>query len=381
MTLLTREKLECALGDALSKIDGAIPTFSDSFPSAASTNGVYAPVENKSGWTQSFWTGMLWLAYEFTKDEKYLDTLKGLLPSFVNRVDNMVGMGDHDIGFVFTLSTLAGYKITGDEYLKEKSINAAKVLANRFREKGQFIQLAGDADCKDKALYRLIIDCLMNIHLLYWAGEETGDAEFTRKAFAHFNTTMETVVRDDGSTFQNFYFDPETGDRLGGGTKQGLSDTSCWSRGQAWGVTGIPFTYSHMKNDSIIEKYCLITDYYLDHLPKDKIAYWDLSYTDGDEPRDSSAAAISVCGLLEACRTMPLDAEHKARYEKAAEEIMNSLIDTCSTKNMPHSNGLLTHATYYYAGNLGIDECNIWGDYFYMEALMRFLNPDWKKYW
>jgi len=380
-SILTREKLQGALDNALAKIKAAIPDYSDCFPTAASTDGVYGKSENKGGWTQSFWTGMLWLAYEFTGDDIYKETAEKLLPTFANRVDNMIGMGDHDIGFIFTLSMVAGYKVTGNEYMKEKAIAAARVLANRFREKGQFIQIAGEADCEEPKLYRLIIDCLMNIHLLFWAGKETGDAEFTRKAFAHFNTTMDTVVRADGSTFQNFYFDQKTGARLGGGTKQGLSDTSAWSRGQAWGVTGPAFTYSYMKNDEIMDKYYSIADYYIANLPEDYVAYWDLSFTTGDEPRDSSAGAIAVCGLLEACRSMPLDDEHKELYQSTAEKIMNSLIDGYTTKDDPKSNGLLKHATYYYAGNLGIDECNIWGDYFYMEALMRFLNPDWKKYW
>ena len=380
-SVLTKEQLETALANALDKIKTAIPDFTDAFPKASSINGVYERGENNGGWTQSFWTGMLWLAYEFTGEQIYLDTVKGLLPSFANRVDNHIGMGDHDIGFIFTLSMVAGYKITGDEYMKEKAIAAAKTLGNRFREKGQFIQIAGEADCENPALYRLIIDCLMNINLLYWAGEVTGDSEFTRKGFAHFNSTLDNVVRPDGSTFQNFYFDQKTGAPLGGGTKQGLNDASAWSRGQAWGVTGTPFTYSYMKNDEIIEKYCSIADYYIDHLPKDHVAYWDLSFTDGDEPRDSSAAAIAVCGLLEACKVMPLDEAHKQKFMLAAENIMNSLINDYTTKDDPASNGLLKHATYYYAGNLGIDECNIWGDYFYMEALMRFLNPDWKKYW
>ena len=382
MTSLTREKLENALEIALGKIDKKmIPAFSESFPSASSMNGIYGSVENKSGWTQSFWTGILWLAYEFTKDEKYLNTVKGLLPTFANRVDNMIGMGDHDIGFVFTLSMVAGYKVTGDETMRQKALDAAKVLADRFREKGQFIQIAGDADCEQPLLYRLIIDCLMNIHLLFWAGEESGNEEFTRKAKAHLSTTLDCVVRDDGSTFQNFYFDQKTGERLGGGTKQGLSDTSAWSRGQAWGVTGTPFAYSYIKNDDVMDKYYSIADYYINHLPKDYVAYWDLSFTDGTEPRDSSAACIAVCGLLEALKVMPLDEEHRKLYEETAEKIMNSLIDGYTTKDDENSNGLIKHATYYYAGKLGIDECNIWGDYFYMEALMRYLNPDWKKYW
>ena len=378
---ISREKLENALQNALAKIESATADYKDCFPTAASVDGVYGKGQNNGGWTQSFWTGMLWLAYEMTGKEVFLDTVKGLLPSFANRVDTMTGMGDHDIGFIFTLSMVAGYKVTGDEYMKEMAVAAAKVLGDRFREKGQFIQLAGDADCEEAALYRLIIDCLMNIHLLFWAGKETGDSEFTRKAFAHFNTTLDTVVRDDGSTIQNFYFDQKTGARLGGGTKQGLSDTSAWSRGQAWGVTGTPFTYSYMHNDEILEKYYKIVDYYLDHLPEDKVAYWDLSFTEGDEPRDSSAAAIAVCGLLEACKVMPLDEERKERYYGAALDILESLIDNYTTKDDPKSNGLIKHATYYYAGNLGIDECNIWGDYFYMEALVRLLKPDWKKYW
>ncbi len=373
--------LQRAKGIALRKIDTLMEKFVTDFPSAASKDGIYGHSENKGGWTQCFYTGMLCIAYELSGDRKYLDHAERLLESFIYRVDNMVGMGDHDIGFDFTLSTVAAYKITGNERYREKSIAAARVLADRFREKGKFIQIAGDADCSDPRYYRLIIDCLMNINLLYWAGKETGEAEFTRRGFAHFNTTMDTVVRDNGSTFQNFYFDQKTGAHLGGGTKQGLSDTSCWSRGQSWGVAGVPFTYSYMKNDDILEKYYKIADYYLDHLPEDMVAYWDLDFTEGDEPRDTSAAATAVCGLLEAVKTMPLDREHRVRYEAAAYEIMNSIMEKYITEDGDGKDGLMNAGTYYYAGGLGINECCIFGDYFYIEALVRFIKPEWEKYW
>jgi unsaturated chondroitin disaccharide hydrolase len=221
----------------------------------------------------------------------------------------------------------------------------------------------------------------MNTNLLYWAGSVTGNPEFTRKAFAHFTTTMETVVRADGSTFQNFYFDPATGARLGGGTKQGLNAESCWSRGQSWGVTAIPLTYSYMNNKEIFDKYYTIADYFIDRLPTDKIAYWDLCFTDGGEARDSSANAIAVCGLLEAVKNMPIDEAKKAKYREAAEDMLYALVTDCASFDEPSCEGVIKHGTYYYAGGLGIDECCIWGDYFYMEALMRKLNPDWKKYW
>ena len=374
-------KLEAAKRAALNKIDGLMEKFVTDFPNASSVNGIYAHSENKGGWTQCFYTGMLLIAYELTGDKKYLDHAEPLVETFIKRVDENLGMGDHDIGFDFSLSTVAAYKITGKERYREKSIDAARVLANRFREKGEFIQIAGEADCADPKLYRFIIDCLMNINLLYWAAEETGETEFRRKGFAHFNTTMRNVIREDGSSFQNFYMDQATGAPLGGGTKQGLSATSCWSRGQAWGVTGVPFTYAYMKNDEILDKYYKIVDYYLNNLPTDKVAYWDLDFTEGDEPRDTSAAAIAVCGLLEATRTMPLSAEKKAEYAKAADEIMTSLIEKYRTEEGDGNEGLMKSGTYYYAGNLGINECCLFGDYFYMEALIRYLKPDWKKYW
>ena len=377
---LTNEMLKSAHDAALKKITKNMAKYPLDFPTSAAEGGKYGHSENH-GWTISFWTGMLWLAYELTGEEKYKACAMAHMPSYRERYDKRYCLDDHDIGFIYTLASTAGYKITGDEVLRKLSLDAASLLAARFREKGQFIQLASDEN-GPKEYYRLIIDCLMNIHLLYWAGEQTGNKEYTRKAYAHFCTTMETVIRDDGSTFQNFYFDPATGARLGGGTKQGFSDNSCWSRGQSWGVLGIPLTYDRMKNDDIIDTYYKVADYYLDHLPQDKVAFWDLCFTDGDkEPRDSSAAAIGVCGLLEACRVMPLDESHRERYKKAAEDIMESLIASYTTKDDPESDGILAHGTYYYAGGLGIDECNIWGDYFFVEALTRFLKPDWKKYW
>lgn len=375
-----REKLEGALREALLKIDKMTERFCEGFPSAAAKDGVYSVIENKGGWVQCFYTGMLILAYQFTGDEKYLNLAKKLDLTFFNRVDNMVGMGDHDIGFTFTLSTVATYKATGEEIYKEKSIAAARVLADRFREKGQFIQLVGNADCEDPQYYRLIIDCLMNINLLYFAGQATGEREFTRRAFAHFNSTMNNIVRADGSTFQNLYFDQKTGEVIGAGTKQGKDTTTAWARGQAWGVAGPALTYSYMRNDEIMDTYYKVVDYYISRLPEDKIAYWDMSYIVGEEPRDSSAASIAVCGLHEALKVMPLDDAHREKYNDTMAEIMESLIDNYTTKGTD-AEGLLLHGTYYYAGKLGVDECCIFGDYFYLEALMRLLNPEWEKFW
>ncbi len=378
---LTDNKIQSALTDALKKIDKKMVRFEKSFPSAFTKNGIYDTDENLSGWTASFWTGQLWLAYELTGDEKYKCCALEHMASFENRAVNKIGMDDHDIGFNFTLSTIAGYKITGEEHLREISLLAAEQQLGRFREKGGFIQLGGNADGPVE-WYRLIIDCLMNVHILYWAAEETGREDFFHAAKTHFYTTLNNAIRENGSAYQNIYFDPKTGEVTGKGTKQGVSDEACWSRGQAWVLYGLPLSYAQLGDAKILDVHQKAVEYFFSNSPEDYVPYWDFVFTKEDnEPRDSSAAAIAVCGLLEAAKAMSDSDPRKELWKNGANCIMNSLIDNYTSKDFPDTEGLLMHGCYHVRGNLGIDECMTWGDYFYMEALMRYINPDWKKYW
>ena len=377
---LSREKLEYALGEALKKIDYAIPTFTDVFPSHASKNNVYVRNANTGGWNQGFWTGILWHAYELTGNEKYKNVALGHIPSFMTRIVERLGVDHHDMGFLYTPSCVAAYKLTGCEEAKKAAVLAAENLISRYKEKGEFIQAWGKVD--DPTAYRLIVDCLLNIPLLYWATEATGDPKFAEIAEKHFNTTIDVCCREDASTFHTYYFDPETGAPLKGVTCQGVSDSSAWARGQTWGIYGPLLTYIYKKFDKALHVFKATTNYYLNHLPEDYIAFWDLSFTDGDdEPRDSSSGAIAVCGMLEGIKYMDENDPLREIYVNAINKIMNSLIDNYLTKDIPEANGLLLHATYGKPQNNGVDEMNIWGDYFYMEALHRLLDPAWKLYW
>ena len=375
-----REKLEYALKEAIKKIDYAIPSFTDKFPDHASVNNVYRPTENVSGWHTGFWTGILWHAYELTGDEKYKNVALKQIPSYLYRIAKKLGVNHHDMGFVYTPSCVAAWKLAGDESAKIAAIFAADNLIGRYKEKGRFIQAWGNLD--DPKSYRLIVDCLLNVPLLYWASEETGDSKYAEIAYNHFNTTIDVCCREDASTYHTYYFDCETGAPLKGVTAQGASDDSAWARGQAWGIYGPLLTYVYKKNNKALSVFKATTNYYLNHLPSDYIAYWDLSFTDGDdEPRDSSSNAIAVCGMLEGIKHMEEGDPLRALYVNATKRIMNSLIDNYLTKDIPESNGLLLHATYGKPQNNGVDEMNIWGDYFYMEALHRMLDPNWNLYW
>ena len=378
---VSEEKLKYALEETLKKIDYMMEYFApNEFPAENSIGQRYGKVGNVGGWGTGFYSGILWHAYELTGKEKYKERALAQIPSYYKRIDEKIGVNHHDMGFVFIPSCVAAYKLEKNEQAKEAAIKAAEHLCTRYHDKGRFIQAWGAVD--DPTKYRLIVDCLLNIPLLYWAYEVTGDKSFDDIAYQHFKTTIEVCCRADASTFHTYYFDVETGLPKYGATAQGASDDSAWARGQTWGIYGPMLTYIYKKDDKALQTFKATANYFLNHLPEDYIPYWDLQYTDGDgEPKDSSAAAIALCGILEGIKHMDKDDPLRDIYVNACNRMMDSLIDGYLTKDDEKANGLLFHATYSKPARLGVDEMNIWGCYFYMEALHRMLDPEWKLYW
>lgn len=374
---LSKEELKSALDFVVSKIDENLETYTEKFPSACTTNGMYR-IKDNDDWTNGFWTGMIWMAYEYTGDEKYKKVADLHTENFRRRYEENFVLDHHDLGFLYSLSAVASYKITGDEKARELGLLAAEKLKKRYHEKGNFIQAWGKYG--DEKEYRLIIDCLLNLPLLYWAYEETRDKSFLDVANGHYHTAINTVIREDSSTYHTYYFDKETGEPTSGVTHQGFSDESCWARGQAWAVLGMPINYRYNKFEESKEIFEAVTNYYLNRLPEDLIPYWDLIFKEEDgEPRDSSSAAIVACGILEMDKFFKN--ENSELYLRSAHKMIRSLIKDYTTKNNKESNGILMHGVYAYHNGKGIDECNLWGDYFYMEALMRLYKEDYKIYW
>ncbi len=377
---LSEAKLNAALEAALLKIDYAIETLNGKFPSNNSKNNVYSSMNNTKGWWTGFWTGILWHAYELSGEDKYKELASSQIQSYYDRIENQIGVNHHDMGFLYSPSCVAAYMLTGDEKAKEAAIMAADHLITRYHPDSGFIQAWGNVG--DEEEFRLIVDCLLNIPLLYWAREVTGERKYASMAYEHFKTSMKVCYREDGSTYHTYYFDAKTGEPLRGATAQGAGDETTWSRGQAWGMYGPLLTYCYVKDELALTSFKKAANYYLNNLPEDYVAFWDLSYSDGDDqPRDSSSAAIAVCALLESAKHLSEDDPYRAVYVNAAKRIMNSLIDSYTTKDVPEANGLLLHGTNSMSAGAGIDEMTIWGDYFYIEALHRFLDPEWEMYW
>lgn len=376
--MLTKNEIEKAIEKVIKQIDLNMEYFKEKFPYSATKNGVYPIIENIE-WTDGFWTGLLWLAYEYTGDGKYKDLANKNVKSFNNRIINNIEVEHHDLGFLYSLSTVAGYKLTGSEMAKSASIKAANKLITRYQEVGEFIQAWGEKGNKDH--YRFIIDCMLNIPLLYWASEETGDSKYKEIAEKHFNTSCNYVIRDDASAYHTFYMCPETGKPVKGATRQGYNDDSSWARGQAWGIYGLALNYGKTKKEEAIDLYKGMTNYFLNRLPKDNICYWDLIFNDGDgHVRDSSAAAIAVCGMHEMNKYLKESDESKKIYDLASQNILRSLIENYSEKDIKEGKAVLKHGVYSWHSGKGVDEGNIWGDYYYLEALMRFYK-EWNLYW
>ncbi len=378
---VSKEKLEHALEVTLRQIDKAMDCFKDDdFPFEYSKGLVYPPMKNDGGWGNGFWTGILWHAYELSGDEKYKARAIEEIPTFTKRIKEKIGVNHHDMGFLYTPSCVAAYKLAGNEEAKEAAIMAADHLLSRYQEKGQFLQAWGNvSDPKD---YRLIVDCLLNIPLLYWASEVTGNKDYEIKAYNHFHSTVENVFRSDASTYHTYYFDPETGAPARGATHQGAFDDSAWGRGQAWGVYGPLLTYIYKKDEKAMHTFKAATNYFLNHIPDDLIAYWDLSFKDEDnQPKDTSANVIVMCAMLEGIKHMDENDPLREIYINATHRMMDRIIDEHIPEDHPESNGLLMNQVYSIPHKIGVSEHNIWGDYFYMEALHRMLDSDWNLYW
>lgn len=375
---VTKEELTAAFEECIQQVDLNMMYFKNKFPYSATKELKYPIIENIE-WTDGFWTGMLWLAYEYTNDEKYKKLAQQNVDSFLYRVENRIELDHHDLGFLYSLSCVSGYKLTSDEHAKKAALLAADKLIERYQKKGEFLQAWGPLQSPEH--YRFIIDCMLNIPLLYWASEVSGNEIYADIAKKHFETSTKYVIRDDASAFHTFYMNPETGGPDHGATRQGYRDDSAWARGQAWGVYGIPLNIRYTKAMEYTDLYKGMTNYFLNRLPADNVCFWDLIFNEGDDQsRDSSAAAIAVCGMMEMDKYLADDDADKETYQRASANILRSLIKNYTSEKHEQGNPILYHGVYSWHSGKGVDEGNIWGDYFYMEAIMRQLK-NWNPYW
>ena len=324
-----------------------------------------APFDGNSWWTGGFWPGALWLLYAATGEDAFLTEARRvgtLLTAELRRFRLL----NHDVGFMYLLSCGADARLTGNAQARTDCLHAASLLMGRFNPVG-FIRAWNEPERVGYA----IIDCMMNLSLLFWASRETGDPRFANVARVHADTTLREFLRPDGSVSHIVEFDPATGARLREHAGQGYALGSAWSRGQAWGLYGFALAYANTGDSRYLDVSKRIAEFFMAHIRPDGLT--DCDFLQPAEPArlDNIAGACGACGLLELNRLTG-----DPRYRAAAEKLVDGLIEHCSDLS-PDTCGILTHCTAsYHDGAAGVHTNIVYGDYFLIEALMKLADRD-----
>ncbi|HZG86026.1 MAG TPA: glycoside hydrolase family 88 protein [Paenibacillus sp.] len=350
------------------KISVTSERIGDRFPHA-SVNGRYT-LEPSHWWTAGFWPGLLWLLYRDTKEDKF----RAIAESCEAQLDQVVMdyyKLDHDIGFMWTLTSVARYKLTGAEDAKRRALLAANLLAARFNAKGRFIRAWNPWKPGENNSGWAIIDCMMNLPLLHWASSVTGDPRFAHIAAAHADTVLEHFIRPDGSVRHIVIFDPGTGERVGYHGGQGYSADSAWSRGAAWALYGMALSYMNAGDERHLEAAERVARFFLASLPADSVPHWDFRLPeDAPKYRDSSAGAIAACGLLLLAKHV--EGERSEGYRSAAARMLHSLYTNYGAWDRDEE-GLVLSGTSHVPEGKNIDVPLIYGDYYFAEGLSQLL--------
>jgi len=351
------------------KISVMAPQIGGNFPTTNSNTGLWDPygkTADISSWTTAFWPGMMWLMYLKTGDAMYKEYAEECERKLDEAFDIFTYI-HHDVGFMWSLSAVADYKITGNEKSKARAMHAATILAGRFNHVAKYIR-AWDHSSEKWA----IIDCMMNIPLLSFATKIQGDPRFRQIAEAHADTVAKTFIRPDGSSNHIVEFDPETGEVLATPRGQGYDSGSSWSRGQAWAIYGFILAYLNMGKQEYLDIAKKVAHYFISNLEEGKLPRVDFRAPEEPVYYDSSAASIATCGLIEIAKAVP---ENEAKlYENAAIKLLRVLDENCNYNE--NELRLLENGSSAYHKPNGMHMPWIFGDYYLLEALMKLDGND-----
>ncbi len=321
-------------------------------------------------WTNGFWGGMMWLMYHETGKERFKEIANILEDKLDECLDIFYGL-HHDVGFMWLPTSIANYKITKNQKSRKRGLHMATLLAGRYNPAGEFIRAWNDGGEEDTRGWA-IIDCMLNIPLLYWATEETSDPRFKQIAMKHADTVMKEFVRPDGSVNHIVEFDPFNGGVVKTNGGQGYENGSSWTRGQAWGLYGFLMSYKHTGKEEYLNTSKRIANYFIASIPEDGIIPVDFRQPKEPKWEDSTAAAIAACGFIEIARQVP---EHeKDMYMNAAIKLLKTLDSKrCDwTKDCDCILNNCTAAYHRKEHHFNI----IYGDYYFMEAIFKLKGND-----
>lgn len=324
-------------------------------------------------WTNGFWGGLNWLLYNYTKNENYMLTAK----SSEKKMDEALANYDalhHDVGFMWHILSGASYRLTGDKASRTRNLFAASTLMSRFVLDGGYIIAWNGEHCKNWT----IIDCLMNLPLLYWASDELGDDRFKRVAMAHADMAIMDHLRDDGSVAHIVEHDRETGEPVATYGGQGCAEGSSWSRGQAWALYGFVISYVHTGEQRYLDAAKRVANYFIANCCDDWLPRVDFRSAEEPVMYDTTAGACAACGLIELAKLLPEN--EGGMYMNAAVNMLKAMGERCCNFDTGNDH-MLDFGTVRFPvdGDMKKAEVHIsiiYGDYFYTEAVLKLLGSE-----
>ena len=318
-------------------------------------------------WTSGFFPGSLWIGYQLTGDE----ALKSEAEKYTARLHEIPAYkGTHDLGFMVFCSYGMQQAIENDEVSAAAIVEASNSLSSRFCDSVGLIRSWDFGPWN----YPVIIDNMMNLEMLFWASRHTGDKSYYDIAVRHADNTLANHFREDNRSYHVISYNND-GTVESKGTFQGFADDSSWARGQAWGLYGYTMSYRETGLERYLEHAQKIAELIMNHpnTPEDRIPYWDYNAPNiPDAPRDTSAAAVMASALFE-LSTM-VEGELSQRYFDYGETLLMALSsDAYLAKKGENGGFILMHATGHLPANSEIDVPLNYGDYYYLEAIRRYL--------
>ena len=319
------------------------------------------PMDGICWWTNGFWPALMWQMLTLTGDERYVREARRT-ERMLDAAFDVFPLLHHDVGFMWRISTGFDHDLTGDETARITTEKAATILAGRFNPAGFIRAWNGDR------VGWAIIDCMMNLSILYWASEHTGDPRFASVAQRHADTVQDVFIRPDGSSEHIVIFDPLTCDVLERPGGQGYAPGSAWSRGQAWAIYGFAISAAHTGREDYLATACRVADFFVRETDRsDGLVPCDFRQPQVPVLYDDCAAAVAACGLLELAEQLR-DPKGDA-YAAAAFRIL-STVEKAHADWSEDFPAILTHCTgAYHSKDHHI--AMVYADYFFVEAVLR----------
>lgn len=317
-------------------------------------------------WTNGFWSGMLWLMFNETGDELFKQVAEANENRLDLAFDTYKGL-HHDVGFMWLHSSVANYRLTGNERSLQRSRHAADLLAARFNPMGKYLRSWNNSGGPGA----VIIDSLMNVPLLFWAFKETSDPRFEYMAVNHLETLKTRMIRADGSCNHIIDMDPYTGEVLETPRGQGYASGSAWTRGQAWGIYGYSIAYKNTGNKEYLDIAKRIAYYFISQVKDtDYIPKVDFRQPNDVEMWDTSAATCAAAGMIDIAEHLE-DVTEKEFFMNEAFKLLYNNVESYANFDVDQDS-ILDYATGSYHEERWTHVPIIYGDFFLIEALLKW---------